>query len=205
MGGKLSQMPQQPNIYPLFSSCKAKEPSEYDYIYRLIIVGDTCTGKTCFFWRFSGIDTFHALLPLTMGVDFNICCLTLDDIRMKLQIWDTSGHERFSSIRTPYYHGTQGVIVLYDTTSMETFENIQYWMSEIKRYGHPEAVVMLVGNKCDLTEKKNVDYSTARNFADEHNLSFFEISAKDGTNTELVLMSLVAQIRQKHCELEPNC
>ncbi len=116
-------------------------------------------------------------------------------------MWDTSGLERFSCIRTPHYHGKQGVIVLYDTTNMETFENIQYWMSEIKRYGHPEAVVMLVGNKCDRTEKKNVDYSTARNFADEHNLTFFEVSAKDGTNTELALMSLVAQIRQKHCEL----
>ncbi len=199
----MSQMPGQSNIYPLFSSCKAKEPSEYDYMYKLFIVGDTKTGKSCCVRRFLGIDTFSTCSRLTL-VEFDICCVTLDDIRIKLHIWDTGGLYRFAPGRTPIYRGTQGIIIFYDTTYTETFENIQYWMDEIKQCGHPEAVVMLVGNKCDITEEKEVDYSTARNFASEHNLSFFEVSAKDGTNTELALMSLVAQIRQKHCELEPN-
>ncbi len=78
-------------------------------------------------------------------------------------------------------------------------------MDEINQNCHPETVVMLVGNKCDLAKCKEVDYETAQEFADEHNITFFEVSAKDGTNTELALMTLVAQIRQKHCELEPNC
>ncbi len=118
-------------------------------------------------------------------------------------MWEVNGLDmkRAADMRSPYYHGAQGVLVVYDTTSVKTFDNMQYWMDEIKQNCHPEAVVMLVGNKCDLTKYKEVYYETAKEFADEHNLTFFEVSAKDGTNTELALMSLVAQIRQKHCEL----
>ncbi len=184
-------------LYPLYASCRDR--SEPKYNYRLVIVGDTGTGKTFCSWRLSG-SAFHPLQTYCgPTVNVRTCLVTLDDVQMKVQIWDTCGLERIASIRSSCY-SKQGIIALYDTTSLESFDHMQYWMSEINKYSHPEAVVMLVGNKCDLSEEKEVDYATARNFADEHNLTFFEVSAKDGTNTELVLMSLVAQIRQRHCE-----
>ncbi len=199
--------PQQPTTHPhpLFASCTAKKFSDCEYMYKLVIVGDICTGRTCCLRRFSGIETFSET-SCNVGASFMDRYITLNDIRLRLQIWELSGLDMKSVAdwRSLYYRGTQGVLVVYDTTSVKTFDNMQYWMDEIKQNCHPEAVVMLVGNKCDLTKYKEVDYETAKEFADEHNITIFEVSAKDGTNTELALMSLVAQIRQKHCELEPN-
>ncbi len=200
-----AMMPQQPTTHPrpLFASCTAETFSDCEYMYRLVIVGDTCSGRTCCLRRFNGIETFSETV-FTVGADYMVRYVTLNDIRIKLLMWEVSGQsmKQVADIRSTFYRSAQGVLVVYDTTSVKTFDNMQYWMDEIKQNCHPETVVMLVGNKCDLA--KEVSHETAKEFADEHNLTFFEVSAKDGTNTELVLLSLVAQIRQKHCELEPN-
>ncbi len=207
MGAKHSQqamMPQQPTTHPLFASCTAKKFSDCEYMYKLVIVGATATGRTCCLRRFSGIETFSETV-FTVGVDYRVRYITLNDVRISLHMWEVNGVMIAADMRSLFYRGAHGVLVVYDTTHLETFNNMQYWMDEIKQNCHPEAVVMLVGNKCDLTKYKEVDYETAKDFADEHNITFFEVSAKDGTNIELAMMSLVTQIRQKHCELEPNC
>ncbi len=174
----------------------------FDYFYNILIVGDSTTGKTCCLYRMV-FNNLFAPNVRPRDLDCKIDDLILDDVNIRLRIWDASAHIRHAMYKFPA-QGVQGVMVLYDTTRWETFDNVQNYIDEIKHHAHPEAVVMLVGTKCDLSEEKEVDHATARNFADEHNLTFFEVSAKDGTNTKLAMLSLLAQIRQKHCELEPN-
>merc|ERR1711918_299996 len=104
----------------------------------------------------------------TIGVDFKIRTVEIDGKVIKLQIWDTAGQERFRTITSSYYRGAHGIIVVYDVTEMDTFHAVERWMTEIERFAGPDVNKMLVGNKCDMVSKKVVDYSTAKEFADQH-------------------------------------
>ncbi len=101
-----------------------------------------------------------------------------------------------------YYRGIQGVIIFYDASSQNTFDNVPYWIEEARKYGHSDVTLMLVGTKCDCSEKKVVTYETAKEFADENDILFFEVSARDETNIEFAVLTLVAEIRRRHCEHE---
>ena len=167
----------------------------YDYLYKLILVGDGDTGKTSLMTGFAGEDFSTNYVP-TIGVDFTIHTIVLDGSRIKLQVWDTAGHQRFRTITQSYYRASHGVIVVYDATREKTYDNVPYWLEEMKKYARPEATVMLVGSKCDLPEEKMVDYRTVKDFADERGIMLMEVSAKDGTNIELAFVTLVAKIRE---------
>ena len=167
----------------------------YDYLYKLILVGDSATGKTSLMTGFAGGD-FYTHYIATIGIDFTTRIIGLDGSRIKLQVWDTAGNERFRTITQAYYRGAHGVIVVYDATKEKTYDNVPYWLEEVKKYASAEATVMLVGSKCDLTEEKVVDYRTAKDFADERGIMLMEVGAKDGTNVELAFLTLVAKIRQ---------
>ncbi len=176
----------------------------YDCLYKLVVMGDAETGKTCCLEKFAASDVFHTTYTPTIGIEFRIRDVLLDGTRIKLQIWETAGRETFRTLSETFYRGSQGLVAIYDTTRQDSFASIPHWIEKARRQGHPEAPVMLVGNKCDKIESKEVCYETTKAFADEHNFIFFEVSAKDGTNTEFALMSLVARIREKHCQSEPN-
>ena len=165
----------------------------YDYLYKLILVGDGDTGKTSLMTGFAGEDFSTNYVP-TIGLDFTIHTIVLDGSRIKLQVWDTAGHQRFRTITQSYYRASHGVIVVYDATREKTYDNVPYWLEEMKKYARPEATVMLVGSKCDLPEEKMVDYRTVKDFADERGIMLMEVSAKEGTNVELAFVTLVAKI-----------
>jgi Ras-related protein Rab-1A len=133
----------------------------------------------------------------TIGVDFKIRTVELDGKTIKLQIWDTAGQERFRTITSSYYRGAHGIIVVYDVTDQESFNNVKQWLNEIDRYASENVNKLLVGNKSDLASKKVVDYATAKAFADEIGIPFLETSAKNATNVEQAFMTMAAEIKNR--------
>ncbi len=123
--------------------------------------------------------------------------MDLEGKTVKLQIWDTAGQERFRTITSSYYRGAHGIIVVYDVTDQESFNNVKQWLNEIDRYANENVNKLLVGNKSDLTAKKVVDYQTAKAFADEIGIPFLETSAKNATNVEEAFMKMAGEIKNR--------
>jgi len=123
--------------------------------------------------------------------------IQLDGKTIKLQIWDTAGQERFRTITSSYYRGAHGIIVVYDVTDSESFNNVKQWLHEIDRYACEGVNKLLVGNKCDLTTKKQVEYNAAKEFADSLTIPFLETSAKSATNVEQAFMTMASEIKNR--------
>jgi len=170
--------------------------TEYDYLFKLLLIGDSGVGKSCLLLRFAD-DTYTDSYISTIGVDFKIRTVDLDTKTIKLQIWDTAGQERFRTITSSYYRGAHGIIIVYDITDKESFDNVRQWLFEIDRYASESVRKLLVGNKSDLKNKRAVEYETAKAFADELNIPFLETSAKNATNVEQAFLTMAAQIKNK--------
>ncbi len=162
---------------------------------KLVLIGDCCTGKSCVLSRFGGRKDFYSQYIATIGLDFSFRSVDLNDSQIKLLIWDTSGQERFRTIAREYCQESGGIIIFYDVGRKKTFDNVPYWVQEARKYGRPRVVLMIVGTKSDVIDKREVTYEAAKAFADEEDLLLFEVSAKDGTNTDLALITLVAKIK----------
>jgi len=160
------------------------------------LIGDSGVGKSCLLFRFAD-DTYQESYISTIGVDFKIRTVELEGKTVKLQIWDTAGQERFRTITSSYYRGAHGIIVVYDVTDQESFNNVKTWLSEIDRYANENVNKLLVGNKSDLTSKKVVDYATAKAFADEIGIPFMETSAKNATNVEQAFVTMANEIKTR--------
>ncbi|GAY62143.1 hypothetical protein CUMW_215480 [Citrus unshiu] len=170
--------------------------NEYDYLFKLLLIGDSGVGKSCLLLRFAD-DSYLESYISTIGVDFKIRTVEQDGKTIKLQIWDTAGQERFRTITSSYYRGAHGIIVVYDVTDQESFNNVKQWLNEIDRYASENVNKLLVGNKCDLTANKVVSYETAKAFADEIGIPFMETSAKSATNVEQAFMAMAASIKNR--------
>ena len=169
---------------------------EYDHLFKLLLIGDSGVGKSCLLLRFSD-DTYTDSYISTIGVDFKIKTIEIGGKTIKLQIWDTAGQERFRTITSSYYRGAHGIIVVYDVTDQTSFSNVKQWLQEIDRYACENVNKLLVGNKCDLTTKKVVDYNTAKEFADGLGISFMETSAKNSSNVADTFITMANEIHQR--------
>ncbi|CAN6457006.1 unnamed protein product [Victoria cruziana] len=169
---------------------------EYDYLFKLLLIGDSGVGKSCLLLRFAD-DTYLESYISTIGVDFKIRTIEQDGKTIKLQIWDTAGQERFRTITSSYYRGAHGIIIVYDVTDQESFNNVKQWLNEIDRYASDNVNKLLVGNKCDMAANKVVSSETAKSFADEIGIPFLETSAKDSTNVEQAFMTMAAEIKNR--------
>jgi len=169
---------------------------EYDYVFKLVLIGDSGVGKSCLLLRFAD-DTYTESHISTIGVDFKIRTIQLEGKTIKLQIWDTAGQERFRTITSSYYRGAHGIIVVYDTTDNETFEHVKTWLHEIDRYASENVNKLLVGNKSDLTSKRQVETESAKEFADSVTIPFLETSAKNATNVEDAFMTMAGEIKKR--------
>jgi Ras-related protein Rab-8A len=114
-----------------------------------------------------------------LGIDFKIKKINVDDKRVKLQVWDTAGQERFRTITQTYYKGAMGIILVYDCTDQQTFNNIQNWLKQIDQHANPNVARVLVANKADRTDRV-IDTEKGKTLAENHGLQFFETSAKNG-------------------------
>ncbi|KMT07912.1 hypothetical protein BVRB_6g145160 [Beta vulgaris subsp. vulgaris] len=170
--------------------------NEYDYLFKLLLIGDSSVGKSCLLLRFAD-DSYVDSYISTIGVDFKIRTVELDSKTVKLQIWDTAGQERFRTITSSYYRGAHGIIIVYDVTEMESFNNVKQWLNEIDRYANESVCKLLVGNKCDLVENKVVDTQMGQALADELGIPFLETSAKDAINVEQAFLTMAGEIKKK--------
>jgi len=173
---------------------------DYDYLFKLLIIGDSGVGKSSLLLRFAD-NTFTGSYITTIGVDFKIRTIEADGEKVKLQIWDTAGQERFRTITSTYYRGTHGVIVVYDVTNGETFANVKRWLHEIDQ--NCDLVNrILVGNKSDDPNRKVVLTEDAQRFADQMNIQLFETSAKDNINVEEMFTAITKMVLRSKKELQ---
>ena len=122
---------------------------EYDYLFKLVLIGDTHVGKSCLLVRFAD-DCFQENYICTIGVDFRFRTLQINKINIKLQIWDTAGQERYRTITNAYYKGADGIIVVFDINNKESFMNVEGWLKEIEKHSGPDVSVLVFANKADV-------------------------------------------------------
>jgi len=132
-----------------------------------------------------------------LGIDFKIRTIELEGKRIKLQIWDTAGQERFRTITTAYYRGAMGILLVYDVTDEKSFNNIRNWIRNIEQHATESVNKILIGNKCDMVEKKVVDSARGKALADEYAIKFLETSAKNSINVEEAFITLAKDIKKR--------
>ncbi|EDO34945.1 predicted protein [Nematostella vectensis] len=179
-----------------------REPSTeefFDYLFKIVLIGDPGVGKTCIVQRFRS-GTFVERNGSTIGVDFTMRSVQVDNKKIKLQIWDTAGQERFRTITQSYYRSCNGVIIAYDITKCDTFKNVIRWGEDVQKYAPENAIKLLVGNKKDLEREREVSLEDAVNCASHYGmLDVLETSAKDATNIEAAFYRLARELKNR-CE-----
>ncbi len=169
--------------------------TEYDYLFKLLLIGDSGVGKSNLLLRFAD-EIFTPSYISTIGVDFKIKTIKIDGKTVKLQIWDTAGQERFRTITSSYYRGANGIIIVYDVTDRDSFSNVKAWLGEIERYATESVDKLIVGNKSDKPDRA-VETAEAKHFADEIGLPFIETSAKTGEHVEAAFMKMAENIKKR--------
>jgi len=171
---------------------------EFDALLKILLLGDSGVGKSCLLLRFAD-DTYTESYISTIGVGFKTRTIQTDGKKIKLQIWDTAGQERFRTITSSYYRGAHGVIIVYDVSNQNSFNNVKEWVQEIDRSAFENKCEdmnkLLVGNKCDLN--KVVDYKSGKQLADELGIPFLETSAKEAINVEEAFVSIASMIQKR--------
>ena len=165
----------------------------YSYLFKVSLVGDSSTGKTSILLRFID-DYFTEDTKSTIGVDFKLISLELEPkIYAKMQIWDTCGSERFKSLTSSFIKTCAAFILVFDLTRRNTFQNIEHWIKIIKENTSPKFLI-LIGNKCDLKEERNIDKEIILNYCERHLLNYIEISAKNNLNIEKLFKEVAYQL-----------
>ena len=171
-----------------------KKNTEFDYLFKILIIGDSGVGKSCILERYIDNTSFTNSYISTIGVDFKIKNENVDNKKVKLQIWDTAGQERFRSIVSSYYRGTHGIIIVYDITDKNSFENIQYWLNEIKKNANDNISILIIGNKADLLHLREIKYNDALSFAKKYEINLIETSAKTTQNIDTAFIKIAEAI-----------
>jgi Ras-related protein Rab-1A len=154
--------------------------TDYDYLFKLLIIGDSGVGKSCILLRFADNNFIDSYIS-TIGVDFKIKTIQINGKTIKLQIWDTAGQERFRTITSSYYRGANGIICVYDVTDKETFSNIKKeWLPQIERYAPEQVKTIVVGTKTDMTTKIEIQHTDATEYFNSLNVKNYRVSAKNG-------------------------
>jgi Ras-related protein Rab-11A/Ras-related protein Rab-11B len=169
------------------------ESSEYDYLFKVVLIGDSGVGKSNLLSRFTR-NEFNLESKSTIGVEFATKSIQVDAKTVKAQIWDTAGQERYRAITSAYYRGAVGALLVYDISKQITFENVERWLKELRDHAEQNIVIMLVGNKSDLRHKRAVTTEHAMAFAESNNLAFIETSALDATGVDEAFRQILTEI-----------
>jgi len=168
----------------------------FDYLFKFVIIGDTSAGKSCLL-RYFLERKFKKDMAHTIGVEFGSKVVDVAGKRVKLQMWDTAGQERFRSVTRSYYRGAAGCLLVYDVTNRDSYESLANWLRDAKSLARPDITVVVVGNKCDKKNEREVTLLEASRFAQEHDLLFMETSALTGECVDEVFLKCTSSIVSK--------
>merc|ERR1712216_669836 len=177
----------------LSASAMAKDNDDYDYLFKVVLIGDSGVGKSNLLSRFTR-NEFSLESKSTIGVEFAARSINVDGKTIKAQIWDTAGQERYRAITSAYYRGAVGALLVYDIAKHVTFENVDRWLKELRDHADHNIVIMLVGNKSDLRHLRAVPTDDAKGYAEQCSLSFIETSALDSPNVEQAFQTILTEI-----------
>merc|ERR1712194_493829 len=181
------------NLRPWRMSTSAREGDEYDYLFKVVLIGDSGVGKSNLLTRFTR-NEFNRESKSTIGVEFATQTIQVEKKMIKAQIWDTAGQERYRAITSAYYRGAVGALLVYDISKHSTFENVERWLKELRDHAEANIVVMLVGNKSDLRHLRAVETDEAMAFSEQHNLAFIETSALDSSGVDTAFQRILTEI-----------
>ncbi|KAJ1685219.1 hypothetical protein LUZ63_016609 [Rhynchospora breviuscula] len=166
---------------------------KFDYQFKIILIGSSNVGKSSLFFRFTS-DSFEETIP-TIGVDMEVKIVTMEKKKLRLEIWDTAGQEKFRTLVSSYYRGAKGIIMVYDVTKRETFTDLSKWANEIEQSStYQDCIKMLVGNKVDKESERAVTEKEGEDFAENYGYMYLECSAKTGVNSKECLDKLILKI-----------
>ena len=186
------------------------EPGEYDYIFKLLAIGDSNSGKSALLLKYTDTKLNESFVP-TIGVDFvikiflnnqkyflqKIKNIEIQGKSVKLQIWDTAGEERFKNIISSYYRGASGILLLYNITDRESFESLNSWLIDIEKNTKKDVCKILVGTNCDLEDERKVTYQEGKEFATSNEMRFIEVSVENNINVNEAFDILLEDIMNK--------
>lgn len=169
------------------------ENSAYDYLFKVVLIGDSGVGKSNLLSRFTR-NEYNVESKSTIGVEFATRSINVDGKTVKAQIWDTAGQERYRAITSAYYRGAVGALLVYDISKHATYVNVTRWLKELRDHADSNIVIMLVGNKSDLKHLRAVPTEEAKALATEHGLFFIETSAMDASNVEAAFQNILTEV-----------
>lgn len=181
----------------------SKEHDDYDYLFKIVLIGDSGVGKSNILSRFTR-NEFSLESKSTIGVEFATRSLEIEEKIVKAQIWDTAGQERYRAITSAYYRGAVGALLVYDITKKESFSDVEKWLQELRDHADSKIVIMLTGNKCDLQHLRSVATRDAEIYATKEDLLFLETSALDSVNIDVVFQKVLTVIHERAQTLEPS-
>jgi small GTP-binding protein len=152
---------------------------KFDFSLKVVVVGDSGVGKTCLLLRYVR-DIYDPDTQPTLGVEFMTKILETERHRIQLQLWDTAGQELFRSVTRGYYRGSAGALLVFDISNRDSFDHIGRWLHDVREVARSDVVTILLGNKVDLADKRDVTFEEAQKFAQENKMKYFETSAKTG-------------------------
>ena len=189
------------------------QQQEYDYLFKILLIGNTFVGKSSLLQRF--IDqSWNGKFDPTIGVDFvriiknkkiqKLKTIEVEGKKVKLQIWDTAGEERFRNITSSYYKGGHGILLMYDITNRNSFESIKNWLIEVEKHADKNIYKVLIGNKIDLEKDRDITYNEGKEYAESEGMKFIETSAKDGSNIEEAFELITKEIIKSNINKNVN-
>ena len=165
--------------------------------YKVLLLGNSYVGKTCILLRFSE-DTYKDDYEVTIGLNYRIKTLNIDNNPIRMQIWDTSGEEKFKAIAKNFYRGAHGVLLIYDICEKNSFLDVKSWIEQIiENTDNDDIVMILCGNKCDMEKERNISRNEGENLANSYKIPFFECSAKENINIDEIFNTMAKNIYEK--------